>query len=347
MMNSNRNHRLADLNVPFYDGFANTGALARDYLLLYEQNMAADASFNVPNLATLNSWKSDCVTKRVNSLQDDLIENYSHVMEALLDRFTNLEDLEAAHKREKSKAMAAFDAVIHAYSPRAYGCRKQLQAGIIEKKTHFTSVVVAALSERVQRIYEKHYHLIDAAKKSSTSQQITLVDAGSPYSNLVAFKSVLGSYLSSCRQELAVVGSLDDSVLVHVLARELQNILENSRLWVDGFEALYQQALVTKTSNQELLQKLLEDDRALDIRLKNEEIESDRVLSDLQEQLTQQRIVQSSEIEEKSSRVEVLGEKVERAARLNETEKIELQGEVIHLNLTSKSSSSSKTSMFI
>lgn len=290
--------------------------------------MASATSLVVPDSVTLNSWKSECVDAFFRKFISEQIENYDHVMQALYEGFNSFEDLEVAHKREKSKAMTVFDCAVHSYSVRSAEYRKQLQVSIREKKDEFMSALTAKLADKIKSIYKKHYHQLEAAKQSSTSQSITLVDAGSPYSNLVYFKGILSTYLSVCRQELATVDSVDDSVLVGVLITELQNIIDNSRLWVDGFEALYQQALISKTTSKELLRKLLEDDRILDTKLKEEEIENERLLSELEEQLTQQRISQSSDIEEKSSRVEVLGDKVERAARLNENEKSEVQAEV-------------------
>jgi hypothetical protein len=321
-------YRIADLNGPFYDGFANIGILVLEFVLLCEHNMASATSLIVPDSVTLNSWKSDCVDGIIQKFISEQIENYDHVLQALYEDLNSFEDLEVAHKREKVKAMNVFDSAVYSYSTRSAEYRKQLQVSIRKRKDEYMSALTAKLTDKIKSIYKKHYYLVEAAKQSSTCQSITLVDAGSPYSNLVSFKGVLSTYLSACRQELAAIDFVDDSILVGVLIPELQNIIENSRLWVDGFEALYQQALVSKTTNKELLEKLLEDEKKLYMTVKEEEIENDRLQSELQEELTKQRITQSSELEEKASRVDVLGDKVERAARLNEKEKSEVQEEV-------------------
>jgi hypothetical protein len=128
---------------------------------------------------------------------------------------------------------------------------------------------------------------------------------------------------------LASLGPTDDFILTEILKAELEDIIEKSRYWVDGFNAIFHEAVSSKNANKDTLQKLLEDDITFDLKLKSEEQETEKILSELDESLTAQRISQSAELEEKSTRLEVLGDKVDRAARLNEKEKNDLQIDVI------------------
>ena len=68
-----------------------------------------------------------------------------------------------------------------------------------------------------------------------------------------------------------------------------------------------------------------------DVELKEDQAKTNAELEKLEETLTAARIKQSSELEERSTKLAVLGDKVERAARLNEGEKNELQEQLMNI----------------
>lgn len=165
---------------------------------------------------TVAAWKYECVIVRMKYLCDELAESYVAAVDEALPGVNNLEQFEIIHKRERENIFSVFNSTIKTYVPQSILFKKQLQAGIRSKRAERLAMVTSSLVTRAQEVYEKHYHMLDNVKQLSRSQQITLVDAGSPYSNLVAFKGVLGNYLNTCRLELISLGPANDKLLTEV-----------------------------------------------------------------------------------------------------------------------------------
>ena len=66
-----------------------------------------------------------------------------------------------------------------------------------------------------------------AIKPNPESMKMTLVDAGSPYTSLVSFKSNRATYLSKCKAEITELGYEDQINLSEFLVKELKDIIAN------------------------------------------------------------------------------------------------------------------------
>lgn len=316
----------------FSEGFYSSGILLADYIEKYHLHMKSNSSEGYLTPKLLSTWKVECVVVRIKYLCEDLVESYNQAMEAASSKINNFDDFESFHRKERAVVISIFNSTVKTYVSQAVSFKKQLQAKIRLRKNEFVKGLQGHLDVRAQEIYEKNYHILDNVKKQSISQQITLVDAGSPYSNLVAFKSMLSTYLSTCKLEITAIGTVSNQdILSEVLHGEMKEIIEKSHYWVDAFSTLFNQAHNSREESRLLLQRLAEEDMQFDVQMKALEAVHEKELSKLEETLTSQRILQSTQIEEKSTRLEVIGEKVERATRLNEKEKNELQDDLMAL----------------
>ena len=223
--------RFGEKSIHFCDGFYSSGILLADYIEKFHTNLKANKdddgilnrpphtpinTSNLPNMGThcpdwigylssalVNSWKSECVVVRMKFLCDDLSQSYIQSMEAAIPSISNFEDFEVIHKRERAQILSQFNYTVKSLVPQSIRFKKQLQACVRSKRTEMVELITGSLITRAQEVYQKYYNILDEAKRlsMSQSQQMTLVDAGSPYSNLVAFKRILENYLSTCRLE--------------------------------------------------------------------------------------------------------------------------------------------------
>ena len=315
---------LEEKGCQFSDGYNTSGSLLAQFLEVVTSQVGRGGISGQITVDNVSTWKGECVMVHMKHLCSELVETYAERM-ATYEDTTGLDDFGAVHKAERGAVMEVFKGTVHSLVSATISMKKELQRGIREKKSEKLARIKAIVFDQVKEIYEKHKTLL--VKPNVEDMKMTLVDAGSPYSNLVAYKAALANYLSTCKADAAELskGADDAGVACDIIVGELKDILEKSISWVNAYDILFHESMGVLETNSELHSQLLEEDAKFDAELKEDQARTNAELEKLEGALTVARIKQSSELEERSTKLAVLGDKVERAARLNEGEKNELQ----------------------
>ena len=290
----------------FSEGFTTSGSLLSSYLQKWNTRLQpSDSDSNVVDYKMVETIRSECLRSHINHLSDNLLSQYVINMEKSIPAVYNFEDFEKLHKAERAKALEIFNSTICSRTNVSVTLKKEFQALLRNKKSYYFDNLKESIKTKLQVIYETNYHLLSTAKTLSTSQMITLTDASSPYSNLVAFKNVLSGYLSACKLQMNEIGVADEEMLSGILNGEMKDIIEKSRYWVEGYASIYNDSLSKRNGQKEALEQLKLEENELDDKIKFEEESTEKLLAELEQKLTDQRIAQSSELEEKSTKLEV------------------------------------------
>ena len=291
----------------FAEGFTTSGSLLSSYLQKWNtQLQPSDSDSNVVDNKMVETIRSECLRSHINHLSDNLLSQYVINMEKSIPTVYNFEEFEKLHKAERAKALEIFNSTICSRTNVSVSLKKEFQSLLRNKKSYYFDKLKETIKTKLQLIYETNYHLLSTAKTLSTSQMITLTDASSPYSNLVAFKNVLSGYLSACKLQMNEIGVADEEILAGILNGEMKDIIEKSRYWVEGYASICNDSLSKRNGQNEALEQLKLEEKELDDKIKFEEESTEKLLVELEQKLTDQRIAQSSELEEKSTKLEVL-----------------------------------------
>ena len=324
--------KLDEIELNFIDGYYSSCVLLADYVKMAHEEISAhvDAEDFLTQDKVI-TWKEECINVRMHYLISELIEKYMKGMRSIAgpNSTGNLEELNVAHTRERNAVMSVYCKTIQSLQPSAVGMKKQLQGTIRDRKEEKIEKTKQNMKLKVKEIYNKNYHLL--AKPNPEDMRFSLTDAGSPYTSLVSFKSALASHLSKCKTEISELGYEDDTALSDFLVSELKDIIGKLNIWVDGYDNLYKETSIALKEDQERYKKLKEEDILFDANFKEEQEKYNNILGELESKLTEQRIQQSSELEEKSTKLDVYADKVERATKLNDSEKTELQNSLIEI----------------
>ena len=325
-------NKLDETNLHFIDGYYSSCVLLADHVLMLHEEISSNIdNDDFVTRQKVISWKEECTNVRIHYLMSELIEKYMKGMRSVVspNSIGNLDELDAAHARERNAVMSIYNKTIQSWEPPAISMKKQLQSTIRDRKQEKVEKVKDNMNLKAKEVYENNYALL--IKPNPESMKMTLVDAGSPYTSLVSFKSSLATYLSKCKAEITELGYEDQINLSEFLVKELKDIIAKSRVWINGYDALFQETKAGMERSRETYTKLLEEDSNFDSTLKDQQEKNNKALEELEATLTEQRIKQSSELEEKSTKIDVYGDKVDRATKLNDSEKTELQNSLMEI----------------